>query len=268
MSCTAQSAPPKKSHGTVLKIDSFYMPQLDRARDIWVYLPYDYQSSTKKYPVLYMQDGQNLFEDSTSFVGEWHVDEALDSLFEEGNYGCIVVGIENGGALRVEEYMPHVHPEYGGGRGSDYVNFIVQTLKPHIDSTYRTLPEAANTGIGGSSLGALIAYYAVLNHPDVFQKAMVFSPSFMFDDSIHFSWNNGHPEVETLKMYLLAGALEGDNGELVEDVEFVESIYKMYGLNPENLNIKICADGQHNEWFWSREFGPAYAWLFIDSNRE
>lgn len=105
-------------------IDSFYMPQLGRYRNIWVYLPPDYGSSQKQYPVLYMHDGQNLFEDSTSFVGEWHLDETLDSLHQTGDYGCIVIGIENDGNHRMDEYMPNVHPKYGGGEGDLYIRFI------------------------------------------------------------------------------------------------------------------------------------------------
>jgi alpha-glucosidase len=264
----AQQLNVEKNQNRVSKIDSFYMPQLNRYRSIWVYLPPDYYSSTKKYPVLYMQDGQNLFEDSASFVGEWHVDETLDSLQSLGDYGCIAIGIENGGNLRTEEYMAHQNEKYGGGKGNEYVDFLVQTLKPWVDSTYRTLADAENTGIGGSSLGALISYYAALNRPDVFQRAMIFSPAFWIDDSIHYSWNNGFPEVETLKFYFLAGQLEGEKGEVVEEIEFVENIYQMYGLNSDNYVIKISPDGEHREWFWTREFGPAYHWLFKDELKE
>lgn len=112
----------------VFVIDSFYMPQLERFRKIWVYLPADYNETTKRYPVLYLQDGQNLFEDSTSFVGEWHVDETLDSLQKnQKDYGCIVIGIENAGEKRTDEYTPHKHPKYGGGEGDLYVDFLYHT---------------------------------------------------------------------------------------------------------------------------------------------
>ena len=134
-------------------IDSFYMPQLDRYRNVWVYLPPDYNNSEKRFPVLYMHDGQNLFEDSTSFVGEWRVDETLDSLQKAGGQVGIVIGIENDGRYRMDEYMPNVHPKYGGGEGAKYVSFIAETLKPYVDSVYKTKSDAAFTGIGGSSFG-------------------------------------------------------------------------------------------------------------------
>ncbi|MEO6039149.1 MAG: alpha/beta hydrolase-fold protein, partial [Saprospiraceae bacterium] len=118
----------------------FYIPQLNRSRRIWLYLPPDYASTTKKYPVLYMQDAQNLFDASTSFSGEWEVDESLNDLHAQGDYGCIVVGIDNGGSHRLDEYSPWVNPDYGGGEGDEYLEFMVNTLKPYIDANYRTLP--------------------------------------------------------------------------------------------------------------------------------
>ncbi|MGK4567083.1 alpha/beta hydrolase-fold protein [Flavobacterium sp. 3HN19-14] len=102
---------------------AFYMPQLDRNRRIWLYLPPDYNSTTKTYPVLYMQDGQNLFDNMTSFAGEWQVDETLNTLFANGDYGAIVVGIDNGGGERLNEYSPWINPNYGGGDGDDYADF-------------------------------------------------------------------------------------------------------------------------------------------------
>jgi hypothetical protein len=139
--------------------DEFYMPQLDRYRRIWVYLPPDYEETEDHYPVIYMHDGQNLFDASTSFVGEWEVDETLNDLFDEGYKVPIVVGIDNGGTERINEYTPWVNPGYGGGQGNLYLEFIVETLKPHIDQYYRTLPGRDHTAIWGSSLGGLISQY-------------------------------------------------------------------------------------------------------------
>ena len=105
---------------------------------------------TKYYPVLYMQDGQNLFDDSTSFAGEWEVDEALHNLQMDGNYGCIVVAIENGGTERNDEYSEFNNPSYGGGQGDEYCDFMVSTLKPYIDSHYRTLSTRDFTAVAGA----------------------------------------------------------------------------------------------------------------------
>ena len=148
----------------------FYMPQLGRTRRIWLYLPPDYENSGKNYPVLYMQDGQNVFDAATSFSGEWQVDEALNRLFEDGDEGVIVVAIDNGGVSRLDEYTPWANPTYGGGGGDAYVNFIVETLKPYVDEHYRTKSGREFTGIMGSSLGGLISLYAAIEHQDVFSK--------------------------------------------------------------------------------------------------
>ena len=145
---------------------AFLIPQLNRTRRIWIYLPPDYNYNTdKRYSVLYMQDGQNLFDDATSYAGEWGVDEFMDSL----KYGqCIVVGIDNGGDKRMTEYNPYDNKKFGKGEGKKYIDFLVKTLKPFIDKNYRTLPGIQNTGIAGSSMGGLISLYAILQYPKVF----------------------------------------------------------------------------------------------------
>src|SRR5690606_36165183 len=145
-------------------------------------LPPDYETSAKYYPVLYMHDGQNLFDVRTSFSGEWKVDEHLDSLFLLGDPGCIVVGIDNGGTNRINEYSPWVNPQYGGGQGDQYIEFLIETLKPYIDQNYRTLPDAEHTGIMGSSMGGLISYYGGLTNQNVFGRIGAFSSSFWFSN--------------------------------------------------------------------------------------
>jgi predicted alpha/beta superfamily hydrolase len=242
-------------------IDSFYMPQFGYTRHIWVYLPPDYAMVEKKYPVLYMQDGQNLFEDSASFVGEWRVDETLDSLHKLGDYGCIVVGVENAGQRRTAEYMPNPHPKYGGGEGEKYVEFLTSTLKPYIDSVYRTKPEAEFTAIGGSSLGGLISYYGAMNHPDVFGKAMVMSPSFWIDSN-YVNWRT---KLDSPKCYFVAGEYE-DEGDVKAKIRSLKAIW--FALGYKGLIDIYPEDGEHNEWFWAREFGPAYQWLFEDVTHE
>ncbi|HEX8832202.1 MAG TPA: alpha/beta hydrolase-fold protein, partial [Longimicrobium sp.] len=168
---------------TVTVLDTaFPIPQLHRTRRVWVYLPPDYASSSKRYPVLYMHDGQNVFDDSTSGFGEWGVDETLDSLFATGDPGVIVVAVDHGGAKRLDEYSPFINPRHGGGEGDAYVDFLAQTLKPLIDRRYRTRPDRLNTGVAGSSMGGLISLYAALKYPDVFGRAGIFSPSLWFSD--------------------------------------------------------------------------------------
>jgi predicted alpha/beta superfamily hydrolase len=125
--------------------ENFFMPQLNRSRRIWLYLPPAYETSGLSYPVMYMHDGQNLFDVLTAYSGEWEVDEALNTLASQGHKVPIVVGIDNGGTNRIGEYTPWSNPDYGGGDGDLYIRFIVETLKPYIDQHYRTLSDRSNT---------------------------------------------------------------------------------------------------------------------------
>ena len=241
--------------------DDFNIPQLNRTRRIWAYTPPDYDSSSKHYPVIYMHDGQNLFTDATSFAGEWKIDESLNQLQGEGDYGAIVIGIDNGGASRFDEYCPWVNPTYGGGEGEAYMDFIVQTLKPHIDSTFRTLPGREYTAIAGSSMGGLISMYAVAEYPEVFSKAGIFSPAFWVADSI-FQFIEQQEFTEQVRVYFVAS--HNESASMVPLMEEVYDLMQSEGITTENLLLLDEADGAHSEWFWAREFPDAYEWLFED----
>ena len=242
--------------------DDFTIPQLDRQRRIWIYLPPDYQSSGKYYPVLYMHDGQNLFDASTSFGQEWEVDESLNQLFEQGDQGVIVVGIDNGGGDRLNEYTPWSNPTYGGGEGDAYVNFLTETLKPYIDSNYRTRPEREYTGIMGSSLGGLISMYAAINRQDIFSKAGIFSPSFWFTDDI-YRLVEELGKQEDLRVYMIGGVTESSS--MVNDLNRMYNTLESVGFQTSDLQLLTHADGQHSEWYWAREFPAAYEWLFANT---
>lgn len=242
--------------------NDFQIPQLDRTRRIWLYLPPDYETTDKTYPVLYMHDGQNLFDASTSFAGEWEVDESLNELFENGDGGIIVVGIDNGGIHRLDEYSPWINAQYGGGEGDEYVDFIVQTLKPHIDANFRTKPDRDNTGIMGSSMGGLISMYAAVEHQDVFSKAGIFSPSFWFSSQVYSHVENTGKEHD-MKFYIMGGALESPT--LIQQMEAMETTLLESGFEEAEVLVVTHADGQHSEWYWRREFPDAYSWLFSES---
>lgn len=246
-----------------LLTDSFYMPQLNRYRRIWLYLPPDYTTATaKRYPVIYMHDGQNLFDNLTAFAGEWQIDETLSSLHGQGNHGAIVVGINNGGGQRINEYSPWVNAQYGGGQGDEYVDFIVQTLKPWIDARYRTDSTRAGTAIGGSSMGGLISQYAAMQYQNIFSKAMIFSPSLWFSPSVYTQVSQIGKQ-QPMRFYVLAGALESSN--LVAQCTQLRSDLLTVGFTADEVQLVVKADGQHSEWFWRREFGAAYQWLFSQS---
>lgn len=238
----------------------FYMPQLKRNRRIWIYLPPDYATSTKRYPVLYLHDGQNLFDNQTSSFGEWQVDETLNKLFNQGDYGCIAVGIDNGGAKRLDEYSPWVNKEYGGGEGDEYMDFLTKTLKPYVDATYRTLPGRETTGILGSSMGGLISMYGFADWQHVFSRAGVFSPAFWFAGTGPVDDVRAHPKKGEGRVYFLAGAKEPEYVQT--DITKVGNALLSVGFTPQDIFFKVAPDGEHSEWFWRREFGAAYQWLF------
>lgn len=248
--------------------EDFFMPQLNRNRRIWLYLPPDYQATAKKYPVLYMQDGQNLFDQAAASFGEWEVDESLNLLHSQGDWGCIVVGIDNGEQYRFDEYSPWVNPQYGGGQGDEYVAFIVNTLKPYIDANFRTLPGRNTTAIAGSSMGGLISMYAFSERQDVFGKAGIFSPAFWFAGNQPANHVANHTKQGNARVYFLAGADEENNGNqsnyVVEDMTQVSEAMLTAGFQPAERFFEVVADGQHSEWFWAREFPDVYKWLFAD----
>jgi len=243
--------------------DSFYISAFDRYRRVWVYLPPDYDSTTKSYPVLYMHDGQNVFESLTSFAGEWEVDETLNALHEQGDPGIIVVAVDNGQFFRTEEYTPWANPQYGGGRGSEYVEFLIEELKPYIDQHFRTLPSRKYTGIMGSSLGGLISTYAGIEYQEIFGKIGAFSPAYWFNPEslIHVSEKG---KVEDMRIYQIAGTLEGS--QYIDDMFEMHDTILANGFEEDEIMTIEKTDGQHSEWFWAREFKDAYLWLYKDVN--
>lgn len=232
-------------------------PQLQTTKKIWMYLPKNYNATNKKYPVIYMHDAQNLFDATTSYAGEWSVDETLDSI----NAQVIVVGIEHGNDKRMEELTPYKNEKYGGGNADNYLDFIVTTLKPYVDKTYRTKTNARNTGIMGSSLGGLVSYYAILKYPEIFRKAGVFSPAFWFNRKEIIELTKNTPKLKT-KIYFLCGDNEGD-ADVIRDLNTINDLVSGKRCDCLHLTKKtILKGGQHNEKLWRDNFVKAYLWLF------
>lgn len=239
--------------------ESFDLPQLGRQRRVWIYLPADYDASRKKYPVIYMHDGQNLFDDYTSGYGEWGVDEIMDKL--PAKEESIIVGIDHGGAYRLTEYDPY-NTQYGQGRGDDYVDFLVQTLKPYIDEHYRTKKDAHNTTIAGSSMGGLISMYAILKYPDVFGNAGIFSPAFWISPEI-YKYATDHSLKKFSRVYFACGDAESDS--MVQDMQKMVNLVRSKGLNEQNAPELIVKGAKHNEKQWNGEFPEFYSWLVGES---
>ncbi len=254
------------SRNVQLLSEKFDMPSLHRQKRIWVYLPPGYEKTKKRYPVMYMHDGQNVFDEYYAYAGEWGVDEWLDSLIANGKPGSIVVAIENGQNERLSEYNPFAFT-YKNEKDSvifppkanEYLNDIVKTLKPFIDKKFRTLSSKENTIIAGSSMGGLISYYAVIKYPEVFGKAGIFSPAFWTASGIDSLTDVSYDKLKG-KYFFYMGGKEG--GAYVEDMN------RIYGKIRKNSSAKIYSvidpEALHNENYWRKWFGEFYKWIMVD----
>lgn len=262
MACTEPQQQPKVSTATaeVTVLNKvFVMPGLNRSRQVRLYLPPLYGTSDKNYPVLYMHDGQNVFDNATAYAGEWGVDESLNELAAAGQLELIVVAIDNGGEQRMTELNPVDHAEFGKAEGKAYIEFIVNTVKPYIDQHYRTLADVEHTGIMGSSMGGLISHYAILQFPQVFGKAGIFSPSYWAVGQ-QVRWFENQPAAKDALLYFYMGGKEGDS--MVPDVERVYQAVLSKGHAAELAQYHLVADVEHNEAAWRNEFKTAVLWLF------
>lgn len=259
-----QNKPSTATENVQVFARDFEIPQLNRKRKITVYLPPNYNSSQENYPVLYMQDGQNVFDISTSYSGELEVDETLNKLFEETGFGFIVVAIDHGGDKRLNEYSAWENQKYGKGEGELYLDFLINTLKPEIDKEFRTKKGSKNTAIIGSSMGGLFAHFSAIKKPDIFGKAAIFSPSFWYNESV-FKFSIKKYDACKSRLYYLVGSKEGD--KMVKPMTDMVSLIKKYGFPEQNVLAKVVPDGVHSESFWKTEFKDAIKWLFeIDKN--
>ncbi len=239
--------------------DALPMPTLHRTRRIWVYLPPDYDTSTHSYPVIYMHDAQNLFDSKPTSAATWHVARTLNRLHAQTNWGCIVIGIEHGQEHRLAEYSPVPNANHGGGNGHEYLQFLTETLKPLVDETFRTQPNAQNTAMIGSSMGGLISVYAALLHGNVFGKVAAFSPSLWWSDDV-YAVASAMPYNFVHKLVLLGGVSESET--MLPDLMALYYTLIDNGYFEHNISVDFYRDGAHSEWFWGREFERAVRWLF------
>ena len=245
--------------------EEFEIPQLNKTRKVWALLPHDYNNSAESYPVLYLQDAQNLFDENAPF-GSWQIDKKLAVMSDYGIGKIIIIAIEHGESERLQEYNVG-KTVLGVGSGKKYIRFITDTLKPFVDKTYRTKPEREFTGIGGSSMGGLVSIFSGLIYPEVFGKLMVFSPSLWVIPKIKLGFLDIFEPQET-RLYMYAG---GDEGEtMVEHVtKFRKRLIKRESLKGKmKVHLSINEEGRHNETYWSDEFPKAIEWLFFSSKED
>lgn len=245
--------------------EEFEIPQLNKTRKVWALLPHDYYTSEENYPVLYLHDAQNLFNENAEF-GNWQIDKKLAVMSDYGIGKIIIVAVEHGESERLQEYNVG-KTVLGIGSGKKYIRFITDTLKPFIDKTYRTKTEREFTGIGGSSMGGLVSIFSGLIYPEVFGKLMVFSPSLWVIPKIKLGFLDFFEPQET-RLYLYAG---GDESETM--VKHVTKFRKRL-LNRESLkgkmkvHLSINEEGKHSETYWSDEFPKAIEWLYFSTKED
>ncbi len=235
--------------------DAFYMPQLGRTRRIWMYTPEGYEQSDTGYPVIYMHDGQNLFDESTAFDKEWEIDETLQSLSTQ----CIVIGIESD-EHRMIEYNYYDNEKHGAGEGKAYLDFIVQNLKPYIDERYKTLPDRDNTFMAGSSMGGLISLFGGLHYPEVFSKAGIFSPALWIVPGVLEKIQSITESNTTYPQQFFFYGGENEGGNMVQNILNVVELLRKYPLY--TIKTTIDAEGEHCETCWRDKFSQFYKWLF------
>jgi predicted alpha/beta superfamily hydrolase len=245
------AADPARPHvvGTIKYLERIHSPQLDNERGLLVYLPPSYAGGDDRYPVIYMHDGQNLFDPATSFSGEWAVDQTLEAASEQG-VEAIVVAIPNLGPERANEYSPFRDEKAGGGRGELYLRFIVETIKPMIDADFRTQPGRESTGIAGSSMGGLISLYAFFRYRHVFGFAGVMSPSLWFAQNAVLEWVRRQPFAGG-RIYIDVGMKEGQ--KTMDDVMQLRDVLEQMGYrNLHDLMCVVDTAGDHSERAWAR----------------
>ena len=234
------------------------MPATGQPRRLRIYLPPGYgREPARRYPVLYMFDGQNLFDAATSYAGEWGVDESLDALARATGFGAIVVGLDHGDDQRVHELIPYWNLRFVPNRGAAFVDDLVHAVKPFVDANYRTLPGRMHTAVAGSSLGGLSADFAVHRYPGTFGLAGVFSPSYWVSDE-PFEVARARSLPAGTRVYLSMGGEEGE--------ESLEGVRRMAGLlcaHPgTRVALRIRPGAGHDEAAWRGEFPGAVRWLF------
>lgn len=235
-------------------------PGLDR--DLAVYLPPSYGETDRRYPVLYMQDGQNLFDPEASFAGSWRVDLAMNWAAAR-RLEAIVVGVPNAGQERIAEYSPFDDPEAGPGRGGEYVSHLAGTIKPLVDARFRTLPQRETTGVAGSSMGGLISLFAFFARPDVFGIMGALSPSLWFGERAIFGLLEAAPS-QPGRLYLDVGRLEG--AATLEDARRLRDLLSAKGY-AQGAHLRYVEDraGRHEEAAWGRRFRAALPFLLPSS---
>ncbi len=227
-------------------------------RDIYVYLPPKYEDSNRSYPVIYMHDGQNLFDPTRAFLGQtWKAQSTLNYLIENNFIEPVIVVAIDNTKDRLWEYTPSLRDRRDGGGADQYLNVITNQLVPAIDAEFRTLKDISNRAMIGSSLGGLVSIYSTIQTPKFFGKIAALSPSLWWDNEIILKLLE-----ESLfsldKIWLDCGSKEV---EIVETVSRAEDIFLKH-LNKNQLKVIIQEGAEHSEKFWAARLPYVLYFLF------
>jgi predicted alpha/beta superfamily hydrolase len=250
--------------GHVERLAGVWSPQLANRRDVLVWLPPDQGRARKRCPVVYMQDGQNVFDASTSFSGrEWQADETAAHLAARG-LPLIVVAVANTGEARMSEYSPFVAERLRSrGLADRYVSFLADTLKPLIDARYRTDPAPRRTAVVGSSLGALVSLHALYTRPDAFRLGGILSPSLWFADRAMLRVVQERRPPRGLRVWVDMGTLEGSTPQAQRNgVADARQLAALLEERKVAVRLKIARGGRHHEDAWAARLGEALLWLY------
>ncbi len=237
-------------------------------RNVSVYLPPDYRLNPEaRFPILYLQDGQNIFNPHTSFAGvAWQADEIAQQLILQKKIpSLILVGIDNTGEQRIDEYTP-IRSRGRGGKADDYGKMFIEELKPFIDRTYRTLPAREYTGLGGSSLGGLLALYLGIKRSDVFSRLAVMSPSVWWANGFLLEEISALPSRLPLRIWLDIGRREGrhykNQTRHLHDLLLNKGWIKHRNARLADFRYLEAPKAAHDELSWGARFDKVLRFLF------
>lgn len=264
---------PHTVEGNVVVLPDVEHPTLGKRRDLLVLLPLSYGEGARRYPVLYFQDGQNLFDEHTAFAGEWHLERALLDLGPRGRE-AIAVGVPNSGAGRIDEYSPFHQRGLGGGGAAEYLRYLLETVRPLVEASFRTVPGPDANGVFGSSLGGLFALYAFFERPDVFGRCGAMSPSLQWARWAPLVYLATRRPGAAGRLYLDAGDREGGPSLLSRLTgehfprRYLRGLRRAHRLLRDlgyrdgvDLEYVEAPDGEHSEADWAARLPAALDFL-------
>ncbi|MBN8505489.1 MAG: alpha/beta hydrolase [Burkholderiales bacterium] len=256
----AQRPPSVADASRLIVTEPLPMPGLERSRRLRIYLPPDYAGQPeRRYPVIYFHDGQNVFDDATSYAGEWGADELLDRLARQQGLHVIAVAVDNGGERRMTELNPWDHERFGKGEGFAYLRFLVERVKPYVDLRWRTRPEASSTAIVGSSMGGLISFAALHRHREVFGLGGVLSPAFWVAPQQAQTLAESEPLLAHQRVCVYAGGRE--SRDMVPQARRMAEL-----LRRQSDGVRFIEEpaAEHREAAWRAVLPRVLAHLFND----